>query len=83
MEGTIHLSEEIRPPRDATHGTADPMVWRRVAFDLPRGTAVFEQTDYGHPGRFNPWEPRGIPPSLQPRLEELRALAEQSFALLI
>ena len=82
FEATVHLSEDRRPARDATHGTADPMVWRRIRFLLPRGSAEFEQTDYGHPGRFNPWEPRQIAPALQPRTEGLRAAAERLFSLL-
>ncbi len=82
VEATIRITQEVRPPRDPTHGTADPMVWRQVRFDLPRGTAALEQTDYGHPRRFNPWEPRGITPALQPRLDDLRSAAERAIALL-
>ncbi len=46
------------------------------------GAARFEQTDYGHPGRFNPWEPRGIDGALQPRTPELLALCTAVSSLL-
>lgn len=45
----IAVTEEQFPRYDPAHGTPDPP-----------GKAKFEQTDYGHPGRFNAWEPRGI-----------------------
>jgi len=57
------------------------MVWRQVRFDLPAGVAVFEQTDYGHPGRFNAWEPRELPAGLQARVGELATVAEQLSVL--
>jgi hypothetical protein len=81
---TINVRCEARvfPPYDAFHGTPNPMQWRKVTFETPRGTAAFEQTDYGHPGRWNAWEPRGIPVALVPLLSELRALAEAAAALL-
>ena len=82
MEASICITEEVSPPRAASHGTADPMVWRRVEFHFPQGKATFEQTDYGHPGRFNPWEPRSIAPVLQARTTELESVAERVFALL-
>jgi hypothetical protein len=69
----ITVTEERFPRYDAAHGTPDPMVRRLLTLRLPKGAARFEQTDYGHPGRFNDWEPRGIDPSLQPRTAELRA----------
>ena len=49
---------------------------------LPKGSARFEQTDYGHAGRFNPWDPRGIDSPLQPRTSELKALCEAITQLL-
>ena len=64
------------PRYDPSHGTPDPMVRRQIVMKLPAGEATFEQTDYGHPGRFNAWEPRGLAPALQPRIEELRAMCE-------
>jgi hypothetical protein len=51
------------------------MLWRRLRLDTPQGSAVFEQTDYGHPGKLNAWEPRGIAPRLQPKLAQLEAVA--------
>jgi hypothetical protein len=77
----ISLTEEHYPRYDAAHGTPDPMVRRLLTLHLPRGTARFEQTDYGHPGRFNAWEPRGIDTALQPRTNELKALCESLSSL--
>jgi hypothetical protein len=78
----LHCEQRIYPPYDPLHGTPNPMLMRRVSIETRQGTASFEQTDYGHPGRLNPWEPRGIPSGLVPRLEQLRALAEAAGALL-
>ena len=72
----ITMTEEVRPPRDPSHGTADHMVWRKLRMELPEGTADWEQTDYGHPGRFNPWEARGIAAALQPKTARLRAIVD-------
>jgi hypothetical protein len=75
---TINASMEQRtyPPYDALHGTPHAMLLRRVTITTPGGTAAFEQTDYGHPGKLNPWEPRGVASSLTGRLAELRSVAE-------
>ena len=78
----LTLTEEAFPRYDPAHGTPDPMVRRVLTMRLPSGDATFEQTDYGHPGRFNAWEPRGIAPKLQPRTEELRAICLQVGSLL-
>jgi len=75
-EATIRLQEETLPPHDPSHGTMHAMRRRVLEFELPQGKAVWEQTDYGHPGRLNPWEPRQIDTRLQPRTEALRAAAE-------
>jgi hypothetical protein len=56
-------------------------LWRRVTIDTAQGSAVLEQTDYGHPGRLNAWEPRGIAAPLASRLAQLGALAEAARAL--
>ncbi len=77
----ISMTEQRYGRYDDEHGTPDPMVRRLVTIKLAKGTATFEQTDYGHPGRFNAWEPRGIDPPLQPRTEALRFLCEQLGAL--
>lgn len=81
-EATIRLREEVTPPHDPSHGTPHAMARRVLDFELPSGAAQWEQTDYGHPGRFNPWEPRLIDAKLQPRTERLRAVAEAIGALL-
>jgi hypothetical protein len=78
----LSVTEETLPRHDAAHGTPDPMVRRILTVRMERGSARFEQTDYGHPGRFNPWEPRGIDPALQPRTDDLRALAAWLTGLL-
>ena len=81
-EATIRFREEVLPPRDPSHGTADTMVRRVLEFELPSGKAALEQTDYGHPGRFNPWDPRGIDGRLQARTAALLAAAEAIEGLL-
>jgi hypothetical protein len=79
---TIIVQEEHFPRYDDAHGTPDPMVRRLATLTLPDGEAKFEQTDYGHPGRFNPWEPRGISPRLQARAQALRAICAPLDAIL-
>jgi hypothetical protein len=80
-DAEIRYREEVLPPRDPSHGTPHAMVRRTLDFDLPRGHARWEQTDYGHPGRFNPWEPRDIDAKLQPATGQLRLVAEAVSAL--
>jgi len=79
---SVAAEQRSYPPYDAFHGTPSPMLWRRVRIETPRGSAAFEQTDYGHPGKLNPWQPRGIDSSLQPRLQQLHAVVEAVAALL-
>ena len=79
----ITVTEQRYPPYDPAHATPDPMVRRVLVMTLPGGHATFEQTDYGHAGRFNAWEPRGIDPNLQPRTEELRAICASLSTLLV
>lgn len=81
-EATVRLREETLPPHDPAHGTPHPMVRRTLDFELPQGSARWEQTDYGHPGRFNPWDSRGIDAALQPRAARLQAVADALAALL-
>ena len=81
-EFTIRVREATLPPHDASHGTPHAMVRRTMRFELPQGGADWEQTDYGHPGRFNPWEPRSIDAALQARTAELGKVAEAVGALL-
>ena len=78
---SIRYTTRSFPPYDAFHGTPDPMLWRRVTIETAKGTAAFEQTDYGHPGKLNPWDPRGVPNALAPKVDKLRALAEAVAAV--
>ncbi len=81
-EAVIRFREETLPASDPSHGTPNAVVRRSLEFELPQGAARWEQTDYGHPGRFNPWEPRGIDAALQPKTAQLQALADEIVALL-
>ncbi len=81
-EALIRVREETLPAHDPAHGTPHPVVRRTLDVELPQGVAHWEQTDYGHPGRFNPWEPRGIDVALQPRTAELRTAVEAVGGLL-
>jgi hypothetical protein len=74
-EMTVRLVEETLPPHDPLHGTNDPMVRRTLEIVLPEGSATWEQTDYGHPGRMNAWEPRHIDARLQAKVDRLRMAA--------
>jgi hypothetical protein len=78
---SAHCEQRVYPPYDALHGTPNAMLWRKVTIETPKGAAAFEQTDYGHPGRLNPWEPRGVATALTPRLAELEELAAAIAAL--
>lgn len=78
----LSLTEQRFPRYDPAHGTPDPMVRRLIVIRAPKGEARFEQTDYGHPGRFNSWEPRGIAPALQSRTYDLEALCQRVGSLL-
>jgi hypothetical protein len=78
----LTVREASFPPYDAAHGTPDPMVQRTLVLRLADRTARFEQTDYGHPGRFNPWSPRGIDASQQSRNDALLRLCDSVSALL-
>lgn len=72
FEATVSLA--TYPPYDAAHGTPHAMEQRTLVVRLGAHSARFEQTDYGHPGRFNPWSPRGIDSALQSRTEDLLTL---------
>jgi hypothetical protein len=78
----LRCEQRSFPPYDAFHGTPDTMVWRRATIETPRGSAVFEQSDYGHPGRWNDWEQRTIAVPLTSRMAELRRLVEALSPLL-
>jgi hypothetical protein len=79
---SLRCEEQVYPPHDALHGTPHAMLLRRLRIVTTRGSAVFEQTDYGHPGRLNPWDPRGIDSRLQSQTEQLRTLANAVSAIL-
>ncbi len=78
----IRLSEQVLPPNDPAHGTPDRVLRRLATIDMPEGHASWEQTDYGHPGRFNPWQPRGVSPSLEAKFTRLQTAVEAAGALL-
>ena len=78
----VRVTEDVLPPHHPRHGTPHPVMVRVFTFDLPQGTAVVEQTDYGHPGRLNPCLARRTPAALQPRTPQLVAAAEALAALL-
>jgi hypothetical protein len=78
----LSVTEQRYPGYDPAHGTPHPMIRRLIIIRAPKGEARFEQTDYGHPGRFNNWEPRGIAPSLQARTYELEAICQRIGTLL-
>ena len=80
----LHLTVEQAelPPHDPSHGTPHAMASRTLVVHVGQATARFEQTDYGHPGRFNPWSPRGIDASLQSRNDALLRLCDSVSALL-
>ncbi len=81
-EAVIKFREETLPASDPSHGTPHAVVRRWLEFELPQGAARWEQSDYGHPGRFNAWDPRGIDAGLQPKTAQLQALADGIVALL-
>lgn len=81
-QAVVRFRQETLPAHDPSHGTPHPMVRRLLEFELADGKANWEQTDYGHPGRFNPWDPRGIDLRLQAKTAELRAAADAMAALL-
>lgn len=78
----VTVTQELIPARHERHGTPHPVVERIFTFTLPQGTAVVDQTDYGHAGRFNPCHVRRIPGPLQPKTPQLLAAAEALAALL-
>jgi hypothetical protein len=73
---SVRVESKEFPPYDPFHGTNQQMIWRRVLIETAIGIATFEQTDYGHAGRLNPWETRGVDPRLLPKLRQLEALAD-------
>jgi hypothetical protein len=78
----VTVTETSLPPHHYLHGTPHTVVSRLFRFELPSGTAEVDQTDYGHPGRFNPCHAKTIPPPLQAKTDQLVAVAEGLAALL-
>lgn len=72
----VRCEQRVYPPYDDLHGTPHAMLRRVVTIETPQGKATFEQTDYGHPGKLNPWEPRGVATPLASKLGQLTALAD-------
>jgi hypothetical protein len=79
----LTVSEDELPAHDPVHATPDPMLQRLLTIRTSRGSARFEQTDYGHPGRFNPWDPCGIDTGRQHRTPQLLALCKAIEPLLV
>ena len=75
-ETHVHVTEEVLPPYDASHGTPSAVVQRVFTFTFPQGTVEVDQTDYGHPGRFNPCHIRPVPLALLPKTGQIVAAAE-------
>jgi hypothetical protein len=78
----VRVTRQMMPAMDARHGTPHPVEERVFTLELPQGTAVIDQTDYGHAGRFNPCHVKSVAPALQPRTPQLLAVAEAIAALL-
>ncbi len=78
----VRITQELFPARHEMHGTPHPVVQRVFAFAFPQGTAEVDQTDYGHPGRFNPCHAKHIPTPLQPKTGQIVAAAEALAVLL-
>lgn len=81
QSATVRFTEERLPPNDASHGTPHAMIRRSIEFELAEGAAALEQTDYGHPGRWNPWELRQVATKLQPRTAFLLEAADAISSL--
>ncbi len=81
-ELSVRVTQEVFPPRHEMHGTPHPVVQRLFTFTFPEGQAEVDQTDYGHPGRFNPCHAKRIPTPLQSKTGQILAAAEALAALL-
>ena len=78
----VRVTQEVFPPRHEMHGTPHQVVQRLFTFELTQGTAEVDQTDYGHPGRFNPCHARRMPAALQPKTNQIVAAAGALATLL-
>jgi hypothetical protein len=81
-KGGVTIDETSLPPHHFLHGTPHTVVSRLFRFELPGGVAEVDQTDYGHPGKFNPPHAKKIPAALQPKTNLIVAAAEALAALL-
>ncbi|MSQ14910.1 MAG: hypothetical protein EXR50_03500 [Dehalococcoidia bacterium] len=79
---SVLIKQAVFPPYHASHGTPHAVVQRSFTFEFPQGTAEVDQTDYGHPGRFNPPHAKSIPLSLQPATPKIIVAAEALASLL-
>lgn len=70
----VSFSQEVLPAHHRSHGTPDPVVRRWMTVEVGASRAALEQTDYGHPGRFNPPQVRVLSATLADREAELKAL---------
>ena len=70
----VSFVQEVLPAYHRSHGTPDPVVRRWVTVEVGASRAALEQTDYGHPGRFNPPQVRVLSATLADREEQLKAL---------
>jgi hypothetical protein len=82
VNAQVTISEASLPPHHYLHGTPHPVASRLFRFELPGGVAEVDQTDYGHPGKFNPCHAKTIPLALQPKTNQIVAAAEGLAALL-
>ena len=73
---SLNVREEVFPPRDPSHGTNDEMIRRTADFRIGARQSLWEQTDYGHPGRFNDWDQRQTDAALQARTPAMRSILE-------
>jgi len=78
----VTVTQHVYPPHHAMHGTPHAVVRRLFRFELTGGIAEIDQTDYGHPGRFNPCHAKTVPTPLQPKTNQILAAAEGIAALL-
>jgi hypothetical protein len=78
----VKVTETSLPPHHYLHGTPHTVVHRLFTFELTGGMAEIDQTDYGHPGKFNPCHAKTIPTPLQPKTNQLVAAAESLAALI-
>lgn len=78
----VTVSQTVLPPHHDLHGTPQQVIHRLFTFELPSGLAEVDQSDYGHPGRFNPCHAKSIPSPLGLRTGDILATAEAIAALL-